>query len=84
MDYVGMSIYCTCIHKGRTSQVAQWFKKKKSSSQPGDSGSIPGSRRSLGEGNGNPLQYFCLRNPMDRGGWRATVHAFAKELDITQ
>ena len=36
--------------------------------------SIPGLRRSPGEGNGNPLQYSCLGNPMDRGTWRATVH----------
>ena len=35
----------------------------------GDPGSIPGLRRSLGEGNGNPLQYYCLENPMDRGAW---------------
>ena len=35
----------------------------------GDPGSIPGSGRSLGEGNGNPLQYYCLENPMDRGAW---------------
>ena len=39
---------------------------------------IPGSGRSPGEGNGNPLQYSCLRNPMDRGGWWATVHRVAK------
>ena len=38
-----------------------------------DTGSSPGSRRSLGEGNGNPLQYSCLENPMDRGAWWATV-----------
>ena len=38
-----------------------------------DSGLIPGSRRSRGEGNGNPLQYSCLGNPMDRGAWQATV-----------
>ena len=44
-----------------------------------DSGSIPGSRRSPGEGNDNPLQYFCLGNPMDRGVWRAIVHGVAKE-----
>ena len=43
-----------------------------------DMGSIPGSRRSPGEGNGNPLQFSCLRNPMDRGAWRATVHEVAK------
>ena len=35
----------------------------------GDPGSIPGSGRSPGEGNGNPLQYYCLENPMDRGAW---------------
>ena len=40
----------------------------------GDSGSIPGSGRFPGEGNGNPLQYYCLENPMNRGAWWATVH----------
>ena len=40
----------------------------------GDMGSIPGLGRSHGEGNGNPLQYSCLGNPMDRGAWQATVH----------
>ena len=40
----------------------------------GDPGSIPGLGRSPGEGNGNPLQYYCLENPMDRGAWLATVH----------
>ena len=39
-----------------------------------DSGSIPGLGRSPGEGNGNPLQYSCLENPIDRGAWQATVH----------
>ena len=43
-----------------------------------DMGLIPGSGRSPGEGNGNPLQYFCLGNPMDRGAWRATVPGVAK------
>ena len=49
----------------------------------GDPGSIPGSKRSPGEGNGNPLQYSCLGNPMDRGPWQATVHGVAKESDTT-
>ena len=40
----------------------------------GDTGSIPGSGRSPGEGHGNLLQYSCLENPMDRAAWRATVH----------
>ena len=43
-----------------------------------DVGSIPGSGRSLREGNGNPLQYSCLENSMDRGAWQATVHGIAK------
>ena len=44
----------------------------------GDPGSIPGSGRSSGDGNGNPLQYSCLENPMDKGAWGATVHGLAK------
>ena len=44
----------------------------------GDTGSIPGSGRSPGEGNGNPRQYSCLENPMDAGAWWATVHGVAK------
>ena len=47
---------------------------KASACNAGDLGSIPGSGRSPGEGNGNPLQYPCLENPMDRGAWWATVH----------
>ena len=43
-----------------------------------DSGLIPGLGRSPGGGHGNPLQYSCLENPMDRGAWRATVHRVAK------
>ena len=44
----------------------------------GDAGLIPGSGKSPGEGNGNPLQYSCLENPMDRGTWWAMVHGVAK------
>ena len=44
----------------------------------GDKGLIPGSERSAGEGNGTQLQYSCLRNPMDRGVWQATVYGVAK------
>ena len=43
-----------------------------------DTGSIPGSGRSPEGGQGYPLQYFCLENPMDRGAWQATVHGVAK------
>ena len=44
----------------------------------GDLGSIPESGRSPGEGNGNPLQYSCLENPMDEGAWEAAVHGATK------
>ena len=43
-----------------------------------DTGSVPGSGRSPGGGHGNPLQYSCLKNPMDSGTWWATVHGAAK------
>ena len=43
-----------------------------------DVGSVPGSRRSPGGGHGNPLQYSCLENSMDRGAWQATVHSVAQ------
>ena len=45
--------------------------------------SLPGSVKSPGEGNGNPSQYSCLENPMDRGAWWATVHGSVKESDMT-
>ena len=51
---------------------------KVSACNAGDLGSIPGLGRSPGEGNGNPLQYSCLENPMDRGAWWATVHGVVK------
>ena len=50
---------------------------KESARNAGDLGSIPGSGRSPGEGNGNPLEYSCLENSMDRGAWWATVHGVA-------
>ena len=63
-----------------------WLSVKESTCNAGvtgDEGLIPGSGRSLGEGHGNPLQYSCLENPMDRGAWQATVHRVA-ELDMTE
>ena len=50
----------------------------------GDPGSIPGLRRSPGEGNSNPLQYSCMRSPMEREAWWATVHEVSKEMDATE
>ena len=49
----------------------------------GDVDSVPGSGRSTGEGNGNPLHYSCLRHPMDTGAWWAIVRGVMKELDMT-
>ena len=68
------------------SQVAQWEKNgsvvKNLPANAGNVSSISGSRRSPGEGNGNPLQHSCLGNPMGRGAWEATVHGFTKQSDI--
>ena len=55
--------------------------KKKSAFNVGDPGSIPGIGRSAGEGNGNPLQYSCMENSMDRGAWQAAVHGIAKQWE---
>ena len=57
---------------------------KQSACNARELGSIPGSERSPGEGNGNPLQYSYLENPMDRGAWSVTVHEVARESDMTQ
>ena len=51
---------------------------KASAYSVGDLGSVPGFRRSSGEGKGYPLQYCCLENAMDKGAWQATVHGVAK------
>ena len=56
---------------------------KESACSAGDPDSIPGSRRSPGEGNGNPLQYSCLENFADRGAWWVTVHGVEEESDTT-
>ena len=56
---------------------------KESACNAGDPGLISGLGRSPGEGNGKPLQYSCLGNPMERGAWWATVHGVAKESDMT-
>ena len=56
---------------------------RESASNARDLGSIPGLGRSSGGGNGNPLQYSCLKSPMDRKAWWAVVHTVAKESDMT-
>ena len=57
---------------------------KESICDAGDSGLIPQSERSSGEGDGYPLQYSCLENPIDRGAWWATVHGVAKSQVVTE
>ena len=58
-------------------------KGKKSACDASDPGSVSWLGRSSGEGNGNPLQYSCLENPMDRGAWQGTAHGVA-ESDTTE
>ena len=60
---------------GKSSLMAQW---QRSACNAGDGSSIPESGRSPGEANDNPLQYFHLGNPMNRGAWQATIHDVAK------
>ena len=63
-----------------------WLSNKESSCNAGDAGnagSIPGLGRPLGKGIGNPLQYFCLRNPMDKEAWRATVHGVTSQTELS-
>ena len=54
------------------------FDNKESACNAGDPSSIPGLERFPGGGNGNPLQYSCLKNPMDRGAWQATIYGVEK------
>ena len=75
-------IYHHLIEFMRASLVAQWVRNPPANAE--DPGSIPGSRRCPGEGNGNPFQYSCLENSMDRGAWWATVHGCHKESDTTE
>ena len=62
------------LHFPLVIRVPWWLSGKESACSAGDLGSIPGLGRSPGGGHGNPLQYSCLENPMDRGAWRAIVH----------
>ena len=60
--------------------LPRWLSSKESTNagDAGHTGSVSGSERSPGEGNGNPAQYSCLENPMDRGAWWAAVHGVPK------
>ena len=63
--------------------LSRWLSDKESACNAGDVGSISRSGRTLGEGNGNALQYACMGNPLDREAWQDTVHGTAKESDTT-
>ena len=74
------------IHARGLYGLPEWLKGKESICQAGDTGdvgSIPGFRSSPGGRHGNPLQYSCLENPMDRGAWWATIHGVV-ESDMTE
>ena len=74
-----MILYMFQCHSPKSSHPLPGGSEDKASAcNAGDLGSIPGLGRSPGEGIGNPLQYSCLENPMDRGAWWATVHGVAK------
>ena len=79
-DWNNLAAASACINSG----FPGGLEGKASACNAGDPGSIPGSGRSPVEGNGNPLQYSCLGNPMDRGDWWAAVHGITKELDTTE
>ena len=66
------------IHYRNNSEVSLWLSNKESTCNAGDLGWIPGLQIYPGEGNGNPIQYSCLGNPMDRGAQQATVHGVTK------
>ena len=72
----------TCYSDNLNDCLAQGFPGgsvgNESTCSAGDLGLIPGSGKSPGEGHGNPLQYFCLENSMDRGAWQAPVHGVTK------
>ena len=80
--YFWVSLYFSQLIFDSKSSISLGFPHnsvgKSSACNAGDLGLIPGLGRSPGEGNGNPLQYSCLENSMDRGSWQATVHRIAR------
>ena len=80
-------VFCFC--SSTDSGLPMWHSGKKQKNPPANAGdatgagSVPGLGRCPGIGNGNPLQYSCLENPMDRGIWQVTVHGVAEEADTT-
>ena len=87
-NYLSISRTCVTSRKLQKEFEPSGSVVKVSACNVGDLGSIPGLGRSPGEGNGNPLQYSCLEDPMEGGAWWATVHGVAKSRtrlsDFTQ
>ena len=77
-------VFFICMSVSRTMGFSGGSVVKNPPAKAGDTGSIPGLGRSPGEGNGNPLQYSCLGNLIDRGAWQTIVHRVAKESDTTE
>ena len=79
------SVICLFYRAYHSSRLAREFGSdgKESAGNAGDPHSLPGSGRSPGGGHGNPFQYSCLENPVDRGAWWATIHRVAQS-DITE
>ena len=77
-------VISTLWHSGKGRTISGGSDSKESACNMGDPGSTPGSGRSPREGNGNPLQYSCLENSMDRGAWQDAVHGAAKSMDTTE
>ena len=87
MRAVDRGYLCAGVNWEATGRKPTWVSKwghghsKEPACSVGNLGLIPGSGRSPGEGSGNPPQYSCLENSMDRGAWWATVHGVSKESD---
>ena len=74
-----------CLRKKFAAFLTPWLSSEEFScgaGAAGDTGSIPGSGRSPGGGNGNPFQYSCLENPINRGGWHGIVHGVTKSQTL--
>ena len=78
INFFTFSIYIFNLKNYAVYGLLQGLSSKKSACNAGDVGLFPGLGRSPGGGHGNPLHYSCLKNPMDRGAWWATVHGVTK------
>ena len=78
LQYSGLENSMDCIVYGISKSLPGGSVGKESACNAGDTGLIPGLERSPGGGHGNPPQYSCLENSMDRGAWRATIHRVTK------